>query len=180
VKDEDYYFTQGTPSMTRLFGNLAESIFWTEKLMSVMAGRRTKQFGVAAAAVLAVLVGLVLVQPSGMLSADLATKSILAVLRVLTAGVAALVAVDIYGERGDFLRGAGECSKLFAAIDAALRSAVPSRDEGIRLFVEYSCLVADLPMIPDKTHAREKDRLDRLWKEVAEKLPPAQYLNHST
>lgn len=171
VSDEDYYDVKGPPGTARLFGNLAESVFWTEKLMAVMTERRAKQLAAAIVTAIAVLVGLVLVPPSGLFKPESATKSVLIVLRVLSIGVATLIAVDLHGDRGDFRRGAGDCAKIFSALEAALRAAEPSRDEGLRLLVEYNCLVVDLPMIPEAIYARESPRLKRLWKEVAERLP---------
>ena len=170
VMDSDYYATQGPPSTGRLLGNLAESIFWTEKLMEIMAGRRSRQLGLAVGATVLALVGLALVQRPEILPHESLGRIVPDGLRILSASVAALIAVDVYGDLCGYRRGASECAKLFLAIEAAMHAPQPDRDEGVRLFVEYNCILVDLPMVPDEIHEKHRVRLTHLWEQVAARL----------
>jgi hypothetical protein len=169
-QDATYYSASGPPSTAQFFQNLGESIFWTERLMAAMEGHRTKHITYALLGVAASLVGLVLVQPSGAVTSSEAGAAVLAGLKVVGTIVSVLVALDLLGERSSFARGARECRDLFCEVKALM--AAGSRDEGVRIMVEYNCLLADLPMIPDDVYEKNKERLTRVWTEVAQSLPP--------
>ncbi len=171
VADADYYATQGPPGTIRLFANLAESMLWTENLAETMSRRRASQLALAIMMTVLALVGLVLVQPAGVLSTAGVGAILLGGLRIVGAGIAALIAIDVYGELGAYGRSASECRKLFLALEAALRAPEPARDEGLRLLVEYNCVLVELPMVPDEVHQKERDRLNKLWEQVSARLP---------
>jgi hypothetical protein len=164
-KDDDYFAEKGGPSPSRFVWNLAESIFWHEKLTEAMASRRARQFSFAVVAVAATLCGLVLVQPSGLMEQAQAKVTALVGLKALGAFVSFLVALDVYGELAAFRRGSRESRDLLAALERWLEPA--NREEGLRILIEYNCLLADLPMVPDEIHRKLHARLNRLWAEAA-------------
>ncbi len=161
TSEVDYYADSGPPSTKRLVCNLAESMFWTEKLMGAMARTRWIQVAVSAIAVIVVLVGTIVVQPSGSLE----------VLRFLGSGVTLLVAIDVLGEAQSFERGEREAGKLLNAIAAVMGQPQLSRDEGMRLLTEYNCLLADLPLLPDRIYDKKRVILNAAWTEFQAGLP---------
>ena len=46
----------------------------------------------------------------------------------------------------------------------------PDREEALRILIEYNCLLADLPMVPDEVHERHRARLNKLWAEVSARM----------
>jgi hypothetical protein len=167
-KDDDYFAEKGGPSPSRFVWNLAESIFWQEKLTDAMASRRTRQFSLAVAAIAATLCGLVLVQPSGVLEQAQAKVTAIVGLKVLGALVSFLVALDVYGELSAFRRGSRESRDLLAALERALEP--PDREEGLRILIEYNCLLADLPMVPDEVYKKHGARLEKLWADASARM----------
>lgn len=153
-READYYANKGPPSTERLYSNMIESMFWTERLMSAMAKQRSKQLIAASSAVVLVLVGSLLLQIGD--TAHL-------ILKVVSAIVALLVAVDVLGEARSFARGEREIARLLTGITAEWRKADLSRDEGLRFLIEYNCLLADLPLIPDAVYEQLHDRLSTAW-----------------
>jgi hypothetical protein len=167
-KDDDYFAEKGDPSPSRFVWNLAESIFWNEKLTEAMASRRGRQLLLAVAVVAVTLCGLVLVQPSGLLGQRQTEVAAIVGLKVVGAFVSLLVAFDLYGELSAFKRGARECRDLLAALERSLHPA--DREEGLRILIEYNCLLADLPMVPDEMHQKLHSRLNKLWAEASARM----------
>jgi hypothetical protein len=157
-RDSTYYANSGPPSTARLLSNLAESVFWTSRQMRIMEGIRTGQCWAAAVMVLATLVGLTLSQ---------AGEVGVIVLKLLGILVTFLVALDVFGESRAFSRGTKECDAVLAALCAEASRSSPNRDEVIRLFIEYNCVLADLPIIPDNVYDKHGDRLTAAWTEFA-------------
>jgi hypothetical protein len=170
-KDDDYFAEKGDPSASRFVWNLAESIFWQEKLSDAMVAVRGRQFVLALAAIGGTLCGLVLVQPSGLLQQAQVTVTVFVGLKVLGALVSLLVALDVYGELSAFRRGSRDSRDLLAALERSL--APPKREEALRILIEYNCLLADLPMVPDEVHAKHRARLNSLWADVSARLRSA-------
>lgn len=160
--EPDYYAHKGAPSTERLLCNLCESMFWTERLMGFMAKSRYKQLAVAGVAVFAVLLGTVLVHPG---------EPGFAILKMVGSVVALLVAVDVLGEARSFARGEQETGKLLHAVVAEMKRTVLARDEAVRLMVEYNCMLADLPVLPDSNYEKHKSVLNSAWKEFEASLP---------
>ncbi len=167
-RDDNYFAEKGAPSTTRFVWNLVESIFWSEKLTDAMAGRRARQLTVAVSAIAVTLCGLVLVQPSGLLQQAQVKVTAIVGLKVLVAFVLFLVALDVYGEPSAFRRGSRECRDLGAALERSLNP--PDRDEGLRILIEYNCVLADLPMVPDEVHRKQHARLNKLWAEASARM----------
>jgi hypothetical protein len=167
-KDDAYFAEKGDPSPSRFVWNLAESIFWHEKLTEAMANRRARQFSLALAAIVLTLYGLVLVQPSGLMEQAQAKVTALISLKVLGAFVSFLVALDVYGELSAFRRGSRESRDLLAALERWLDP--PDREEGLRILIEYNCLLADLPMVPDEMHKKLHSRLNKLWADASARM----------
>jgi hypothetical protein len=167
-KDDDYFAEKGGPSPSRFVWNLAESIFWHEKLTEAMATRRARQFSLAVVAIAVTLCGLVLVQPSGLLEQAQAKVTALIGLKVLGAFVSFLVAFDVYGELSAFRRGSRESRDLLAALERWVDP--PDREEGLRILIEYNCLLADLPLVPDEMHRKLHARLNKLWAETSARM----------
>lgn len=161
-REPDYYAHQGPPSSERLFCNLAESMFWTERLFNAMAKIRQKHLAFAVAAVFAVLIGSLVIEPAG---------QGLLVLKYLGTVVALLVALDVLGEARAFGRGGMEVGKLLSALATEMARPTPSRDEALRLLIEYNCLLADLPMLPDSVYNDHHKILLDAWKEYETSLP---------
>ena len=61
-----------------------------------------------------------------------------------------------------------EFRDLLNALERSLEP--PDREEGIRILIEYNCMLADLPMVPDEVHAKHRLRLDRLWAEASARV----------
>jgi hypothetical protein len=162
-REGDYYAHSGTPSTERLFSNLAESMFWTERLMATMSNRRWWQLSLAVGAIILTLIGIALAHSS--------TGGPILVKGVGTV-VALLVAVDVLGEASSFGRGERDARALLSALVAEMRSPAPKRDEGVRLLTEYNCLLADLPMIPDEVYSSQQSRLTKAWLAFESSLPP--------
>jgi hypothetical protein len=167
-KDDDYFAEKGGPSASRFVWNLAESIFWHEKLSAAMESLRARQFSLAVVTAAVTLCGLVLVRPSGLLGQAQATVTVFVGLKFLGAFVSFLVAVDVYGELSAFRRGALESRDLLAALERSLEP--PDREEGLRILIEYNCLLADLPMVPDEMHQKLHARLTKLWAEASARM----------
>jgi hypothetical protein len=160
--ESDYYAHRGLPSTERLLCNLTEAMFWTERLMGAMAKIRWKHLVYAGCAVGAVLIGTLVLQPP--------VDSLLA-LKYLGAAVALLVAIDILGEAQSFERGEREAGRLLGAVTVEMARATPSRDEALRLLIEYNCLLADLPILPDSVYLKNRDLLNTAWAAFEESLP---------
>lgn len=161
--DADYYAHKGAPSTERLLCNLCEVMFWTERLMGHIAKARYKQFATAAVVVVAILLGTILLQPTD--------GSIFPILKLVGSFVALLVALDVFGEARSFSRGEREIGRLLAAVIAEMQRTTLAHDEAVRLMVEYNCLLADLPPVPDGTYKKHKAVLNNAWKEFAVSLP---------
>lgn len=162
TRETDYYAHRGPASTERLFCNLAESMFWTERLFYAMGKVRWKHFAISAAAVLAALVATVIVEPA---------EQRLLVLKYLGTIVALLVTLDVLGEAQSFGRGDKEVGKLLSALTAEMARQSPSRDEALRLVVEYNCLLADMPLLPESIYDDNQDVLNEAWKEYEASLP---------
>lgn len=173
AKDRDYFAVKGGPSPARFVWNLAESVFWTEKLADAMVGRRARQLTIAVAAIAVTMCGLVLVHPGGLLGPAQAEVAAIFGLKVLGTLVSFLVALDVYGELSAFRRGARESRDLGTALERSLDP--PDRDEALRILIEYNCLLADLPMVPDEVHRANHHRLNKLWAEASERMPGGQH-----
>jgi hypothetical protein len=161
TSEVDYYAHSGPPSAKRLVCNLAESMFWTERLMGAMAKARWVQVAMATSALVIVLVGTIVVQPGGSLD----------VLRFLGSAVTLLVAIDVLGEAQSFGRGEREVGRLLSAVTTVIGQGEPSRDESMRLLTEYNCLLADLPLLPDRVYEAKKTTLNAAWTEFQAGLP---------
>lgn len=155
--DTEYYSHKGGPSDERFFANLTESLFFTHHLMAIMARRRWWQFAVAVMAFVGAIVGAAIAQPG---------QAIHVVLKVVGAVVAVLVAIDVFGEARSYERGDRECGKLLAAIRAEIQTGAPTIQEGLRLFIEYNCLLSDLPLVPDAIYDRNRARLNQAFAEL--------------
>lgn len=159
--ETDYYAHDGPPSTQRLLCNLAESMFWTERLMGAMAQVRGRQVATALGAVVVVLVGTLMVQPAHGLG----------VLKFIGSAVTLLVAMDLFGEAKSFERGEREAGKLLSALGTEMARSTPSEGEGLRLMTEYNCLLADLPLLPDSIYRANQIALNSAWTEFQKSLP---------
>jgi hypothetical protein len=159
--ETDYYAHDGPPSTQRLLCNLAESMFWTERLMGAMAKVRGRQVATALAAVVLVLVGTLMMQPAHGLG----------VLKFIGSAVTLLVAMDLFGEAKSYERGEREACKLLSAIGTEMARATPSEGEGLRLMIEYNCLLSDLPLLPDSIYRSKQVALNSAWTEFQKSLP---------
>jgi len=160
--EADYYAHKGEPSTERLLCNLCESMFWTERLMGYMSKARWGHFSISLAVVIAVLVGALVV--------DLGSAALI-MLKVVMSVVTLLVAIDILGEARSFERGERESGNLLRAVVAEMHRSPLSCDEAMRLMVEYNCLLADLPLLPDSIYARHTNLLNKAWSEFSASLP---------
>lgn len=160
--ESDYYAHKGPPSTERLLCNLAEAMFWTERLMGTMAKVRWWHLVYAGCAVVAVLVGTLVLQPP---------EAALLTLKYLGIAVALLVAVDVFGEAQSFERGEREVGRLLSTVTAEMARITPSRDEALRLLIEYNCLLADLPILPDSIYWKNRGLLNTAWAAFEESLP---------
>jgi len=160
--EPDYYAHKGPPSTQRLFCNLAESMFWSERLFGAMASMWWKRFALAVTLVGSVLVVLIVV--------NLNDHALLAVKLVFSV-VALLVAVDVFGEAKASTRGERDVQNLLRVLEKEMDKPSPSQDEALRLLIEYNCLLADLPMIPDAVHRAHEKELNAAWKEYEAGLP---------
>jgi hypothetical protein len=159
--ETDYYAHNGPPSTQRLLCNLAESMFWTERLMGAMAKVRWRHVATAVAALVLVLLGTLMMQPTHGLG----------VLKFICSAVTLLVATDLFGEAKSFERGESEASKLLSAIGTEMARATPSEGEGVRLMSEYNCLLADLPLLPDSIYRSNQIALNSAWTAFQKSLP---------
>lgn len=160
--ESDYYAHRGLPSTERLLCNLTEAMFWTERLMGTMAKVRWRHLVYAGCALGVVIIGTLVLQPP---------LDPLLTLKYLGAAVALLVAVDILGEAQSFERGEREVGRLLGAVTAEMARVTPSRDEALRLLIEYNCLLADLPILPDSIYLKNRDLLNAAWVAFEESLP---------
>ena len=161
-REIDYYAHQGPASTERLFCNLTESMFWSERLFGAMAKVRWKHFAISVGAVLAALVATVIVDPP---------EHRLLVLKYLGTVVALLVTLDVLGEAQSFGRGDKDVGKLLSALTTEMAKAAPSKDEALRLVVEYNCLLADMPLLPESIYDDNQNVLDEAWKVYETSLP---------
>lgn len=160
--DRDYYAHKGPPSTERLFCNLAESMFWSERLFGALASMWWQWFAAAVTLVGAVLVMLIIAHPN---------DHALLALKLLSSVVALLVAIDVFGEAKSSSRGEREVKDLLRVLEKEMATQTPSHDEALRLLIEYNCLLADLPMIPDAVHRAHEKKLNAAWKEYEKGLP---------
>jgi hypothetical protein len=59
----------------------------------------------------------------------------------------------------------GDPEGVLAALERWLDP--PNRDEGLRILIEYNCLLADVPMVPDEMHQKLHRRLNKLWADAS-------------
>jgi hypothetical protein len=161
-READYYAHNGSPGTEHLFCNLAQSMFFTDHLLGAMATTRWKHVALAATAVVVALIATIIAAPPA---------HGLVVLKYLGSVVTLLVALDVLGEAQSFGRGNKEVGRLLNALVTEMARATPSRDEALRLLIEYNCLLADLPMMPESIYGSHKDTLNAAWKEYEASLP---------
>lgn len=161
-REARYYAHEGPPSTQRLFCNLAESMFWSERLFSAMAKIWWRRFACAVALVVAILAILVL--------SDAHERALFAV-KLVSSVVALLVAVDVFGEAKSSSRGKEEVGDLLRVLETEMARQHPAQDEALRLLVEYNCLLADLPMVPDAVYRSNVSILNAAWDEYETSLP---------
>jgi hypothetical protein len=161
-REANYYAHQGTPGKERLFCNLAESMFWSERLFGTMATVWWKRFAGAA-----ITLGLVLIAT---IILNLGNNAFL-VLKCLGSVVALLVTLDVFAEARSSDRGEKEIGKLLRVLETEMARHEPSEKEALRILVEYNCVLADLPMIQDAVYHGNEDTLNAAWKEYETSLP---------
>ena len=74
----------------------------------------------------------------------------------------------MYGELSAFRRGSRSSRDLLAALEHSPDP--PDREEGLRILIEYNCLLADLPMVPDEMHRKLHGRLNKLCAEASGRM----------
>ncbi len=164
--DNDYYSTKGPANTHRLFSNLTESAFWTEHLFATMSKRRYSQFLLAALSLIVTLVGAYLA---------VSVNSAATFFKVIAAGTTFFVSIDIYGEYSSFARGAKQARDIRQALLAECKASSINHNECLRLFVEYNCMLMEMPLVPDEVYEESKTKLDEAWKRIENSLvtPPA-------
>ncbi|NJM09942.1 MAG: hypothetical protein HC883_03365 [Bdellovibrionaceae bacterium] len=153
-RETGYYSNEGPPSDARLYSNLAESIFWSERLMGKMATRRWKQVLLALGATVVTLLATIILQNEAAAGP---------VIKILAVAVSLLVTLDVFGEARSFQRGERELAQIIAALTADGQNNIINRNEILRILIEYNCLLAELPMIPDEVYTREIPDLNQAW-----------------
>ncbi len=153
-RDSDYYTTEGPPNTKRLFSNLLESIFWSQALMGKMANRRWKQFYLALMVAVITFFALAIIQPG---------EAAVFVIKSFATVVSLLVALDIYGEARSFQRGEKELSQILTALTVVGQVNAINNNEVMRFFVEYNCILSELPMIPDEIYTKATPELNSGW-----------------
>lgn len=161
-REANYYAHQGAPGKERLFCNLAESMFWSERLFGAMASMWWTRFALAAVAVVGVLIATI--------ALNLDNEALL-VVKILSSVVALMVTLDVLGEARSSDRGKAEIGKLLGVLEKEMARQAPSQEEALRLLVEYNCLLADLPLIPDALYKSKEETLNAAWKEYESSLP---------
>jgi hypothetical protein len=148
-----YFEHDGAPGAARLLANLRESVFWSKRLFADMAKRcGWHMFWAIAAVIVAVLVGLFVPSPDGRM----------AVARVVALTVTFLVSVDVFGEWTAFKRSASELSTIEKVLlEFQKRDATAA--EALRFLIDYSCLLVEAPMVPDKVYEELQPQLQQLW-----------------
>jgi hypothetical protein len=160
--DTEYYANKGAAGDERLFCNLIESAFYTQRQMGMMRSLRWRHFAGAVAGLVAVLIATIFVQPA---------EGAFLVLRMIALIVTALLALDLFGEARSFERGEIELHQIIDAIVAEMRRTPLAHDEGVRLMTEYNCVLADLPLIPDEVWNTNSPLLNAAWEAFRNGLP---------
>lgn len=158
--DDDYYSRKGPPGTRRLFLNLAESAYWTERMFEAMAKRRQKAFRWAIVALIFTFAGAYL---------GISSNSAATFFKIVAAGTAFLVSVDIYGEQSSFARGAKYARDLRLALLSQKISSANHHD-CLRLFVEYNCMLVEMPLVPDEVRDKCRTELEESWRRIEESL----------
>lgn len=148
-----YFEHDGTPGAERLLANLRESVFWSKRLFADMAKRRGRHmFWAVAAVIAALLVGLFLPWTDGRM----------VVARVVALTVTFLVSLDVFGEWTAFKRSVSELS-IMEKVLLEFRKRDATAPEALRFLIDYSCLLVEAPMVPDKVYEELQPQLQQLW-----------------
>lgn len=153
-RDSNYYTAAGAPGADLLLANLSESVFNTEHLMTRMSVRRNGQLILASGGLLVVLVATALSRADG---------AAVLVLKVLACAVSWLVALDVYGEMRAFRRGAAESAEILCELSVEARQTEVDQRDIFRIMIDYNCLLADLPLVPDDIYTRSAEELTTAW-----------------
>ena len=149
-----YFEHEGPPGADRLLANLHESVFWSKRLLADMAKRRGWHVFWALSAVIAtMLVGLVVPWDDGRLI----------LVRVVAVTVTILVSLDVFGEWTAFRRSSNELAVIERVLIELRKGRQITKDQALRFLIDYSCLLFDAPMVPDKIYAGLQPQLEQLW-----------------
>jgi hypothetical protein len=149
-----YFDREGPPGIERLLANLHESVFWSRRLLADMAKRRGWHVFIAVVGTTATLFVGLFVRPEDWR---------LVVVRVVAVMVAMLVSLDVFGEWTAFRRSASELG-IMERVLVEFRKRRGTKDEAFRFLIDYSCLLVDAPMVPDKIYEKRRPVLEHLWK----------------
>ena len=159
--EDKYYAVGGEPSERRLFANLHESMFSTEKLAGVMAERRRGHLAVSIGAVIVVLA-------IALLFPEMAPVALL--IKGLSTMLTLLVSLDVWGELKSFSRTEQEVRSLAGAVLTLFRVNHLDQNEGLRLMVDYNCLLMEMPLIPDEVRDQHQPSINDAWAKAAESV----------
>lgn len=150
---ETYYASTHTPGLERLRENLQESAFFSHSLYRKAARTGFIQFGITVGCI---VVGLLAV-------AALAPREIGPVIaNCILAFVAFLVSVDQLGHAMNWQAAATAVER----IERRLEKITPNGAEPYTAaFADYETATAIAPAVPTALYERERERLDRLWRE---------------
>lgn len=148
-----YFDQEGPPGLARLLANLHESVFWSKRLFADMAKRRGWHIFLAIFGLMATLLAALFVRPEDWR---------LVVVRVVAVVITILVSLDVLGEWSGFRRSASELG-IMERVLIELRKRQPTRDEALRFLIDYSCLLVEAPLVPDRIYERRRPLLDHLW-----------------
>ncbi len=150
---ETYYASTHTPGLERLRENLQESAFFSHSLYRMAARAGFTKFGITVACI---IVGLLAV-------AAFAPREIGPVIaNCILAFVAFLVSADQLGQAMNWQAAATAVER----VERRLEKITPNGPEPyMAAFTDYEAATAIAPAVPTALYERERERLDRIWRE---------------
>lgn len=149
-----YFEHEGAPGPGRLLANLHQSVFWSKRLLAEMAKRRGWHvFYTAGGVVATMLVALLVPWGDGRLIAA----------RAVAVTVTLLVSLDVFGEWTAARRSSTELGVIERVLIELQKGHQTTNDQALRFLVDYSCLLCDAPMVPDRIYDRLQPQLEQLW-----------------
>lgn len=154
-EDGSYFDSVGDPNPGALAEIIAENAFWTKHLFLLSMKRYWLYFALIIAFFVIILLAII-----GLPGQECSTV----IAQLVCLFLMSFIAINIFGKAIAFFEAYREMSSIDDRL-AAIISAGSSEPDVICAFGDYNAAVQEAPLIPTIIYEKNKERLNRLWKE---------------